>query len=105
MAIDGLLISVRRRNREPYRVIFNIAEPTISVVVASTVFFALYGGQPLAAVPAASDALPLVAVLLPAAAMAGVYFLMQQRLIAFAVSSETRTPPYRVWREHFCGSR
>jgi len=100
MAIDGLLISVRRRNREPHRVIFNIAEPTISVVVASTVFYALYGGLPLAAVPWAETP-SLIDVLLPAAAMAGAYFLSNSWLMAFAVSSETRTPAYRVWREHF----
>jgi putative nucleotidyltransferase with HDIG domain len=108
MAIDGLLISVRRRNREPHRVIFNIAEPTISVVVASTVFYALYGGPPLALDPRAislSTAIPwtpsLIDVLLPATAMAGAYFLCNSWLMAFAVSSETRTPAYRVWREHF----
>jgi putative nucleotidyltransferase with HDIG domain len=100
MAIDGLLISVRRRNREPHRVIFNIAEPTISVVVASTVFYALYGGPALALDPRAVPP-SLTAVLLPATAMAGAYFLSNSWLMAFAVSSETRTPAYRVWREHF----
>jgi putative nucleotidyltransferase with HDIG domain len=97
MAIDGLLISVRRRNREPHRVIFNIAEPTISVVVASTVFYALYGGPPLALAGNVS----LIAILLPAAAMAGAYFLCNSGLMALAVSSETHTSAYRVWREHF----
>jgi hypothetical protein len=29
MAVDGLLISVRRRNHEPFRIVFNIAEPAI----------------------------------------------------------------------------
>jgi putative nucleotidyltransferase with HDIG domain len=97
MAIDGLLISFRRKNREPFRVIFNIAEPTISVLVASNVFYAVYGGPPLAFAKS-----PTVgAALLPVAAMAAVYFLCNSGLTAIAVASETGQPPYRVWREHF----
>ena len=40
-------------------------------------------------------------VLVPATAMAGAYFLCNSGLMALAVSSETGTPAYRVWREHF----
>jgi putative nucleotidyltransferase with HDIG domain len=97
MAIDGLLISIRRRNREPYRIVFNIAEPTISVLAASTVFYAIYGGPPLALARTPT----LGAVLLPVAAMAAVYFLFNSGLTAIAVAFETQTTPYRVWREHF----
>jgi putative nucleotidyltransferase with HDIG domain len=100
MAIDGLLISVRRRNREPYRIAFNIAEPTVSVMVAAKVFFLLYNGEPLAEVTATGVALPGVAgLLVPVAAMAGVYFLMNSGLTAIAVSLETGQSPYKVWRD------
>jgi len=97
MAIDGLLISIRRRHREPYRIIFNVAEPTISVLVASSVFFLIHPDPLLAPgqVPA------LTAILLPVAAMAAVYFLLNSGLMAIAVASETGASPYRVWREHF----
>jgi putative nucleotidyltransferase with HDIG domain len=98
MAVDGLWISIRRRNREPYRVIFNIAEPTISVLAASTMFFVVYDGVPLAF---ATKKPELTAILIPAMAMAGAYFLSNSWLTAFAVSFETRRPAYRVWREHF----
>lgn len=97
MAIDGLLISIRRKHREPYRIVFNIAEPTISVLVASRVFYAIYGGPPLAVASASG----LTALLLPVAAMAGVYFLLNSGLTAIAVAFETNQSPYRVWREHF----
>lgn len=99
MAIDGLLISVRRRHREPYRIIFNIAEPTVSVLAASSVFYFLYGGPPLAMAPAIRPSLGTT--LLPVACMAAVYFLFNSGLTAIAVASETKTSPYRVWREHF----
>jgi putative nucleotidyltransferase with HDIG domain len=97
MAIDGLAISVRRKHREPYRIIFNIAEPAISVLAASGVFYLLYGGRPLATAATPS----LGSALLPVAAMASVYFLLNSGLTAIAVASETNASPYRVWREHF----
>ena len=97
MAIDGLLISKRRKHHEPYRVMFNFAEPVISVLVASTVFFKLYHGAPLFQAPEAT----LVDLALPAVAMASVYFLLNSGLTAIAVASETDSSAYRVWRQHF----
>ncbi len=97
VAIDGLLISKRRKHQEPYRVLFNLAEPVISVLAASAVFYRIYGGPPLALRPATSFS----AVLLPAAALASVYFLLNSSLTAVAVASETDSSPYRVWRQHF----
>jgi putative nucleotidyltransferase with HDIG domain len=97
MAIDGLLISKRRKHREPYRVLFNFAEPVISVLVASQVFYKVYGGQPLFLAPAAS----VGSLALPVVAMASVYYLLNSGLTAIAVALETESSPYRVWREHF----
>jgi putative nucleotidyltransferase with HDIG domain len=88
MAIDGLLISVRRRNREPFRIIFNIAEPTISVLVAAEVFDLLHRGRPLGTDPWT---------LLSVAAMAGVYFLLNSGLNAIAVALEMKKSPTQVW--------
>jgi putative nucleotidyltransferase with HDIG domain len=97
MAVDGLLISIHRKHREPYRIIFNIAEPSVSVLLASQVFYLLARVPPLAYTPAP----PLGSLLLPVAAMAGVYFLLNSGFMAVAVMSETGISPYRVWREHF----
>jgi putative nucleotidyltransferase with HDIG domain len=97
MAIDGLLISKRRKHHEPYRVAFNFAEPVISVLAASAVFYKLYGGQPLDIAPATN----LGVIALPALAMASAYFLLNSGLNAVAVSSESDLSPYRVWRTHF----
>jgi putative nucleotidyltransferase with HDIG domain len=97
MAIDGLLISKRRKHHEPYRVLFNFAEPVISVLVASAVFYRIYGGPPLALSPASN----VGAIVVPAAAMAMVYFLFNSGMNAVAVASETGISPYRVWRQHF----
>jgi putative nucleotidyltransferase with HDIG domain len=95
MAIDGLLISVRRQNREPFRIVFNIAEPAVSVLAAWGAYYLLYQGPPLAF----ADPLPKVQdLLLPVAAMAGVYFLFNSVLNAVAVAIETGRSPYKVWR-------
>ena len=56
------------------------------MLVASAVFYEIYGGQPLSVAPAAN----IGAIALPAAAMASVYFLLNSGLTAMAVSSETR---------------
>ncbi len=97
LAIDGLLISKRRKHQEPYRILFNFSEPVISVLAASAVFYWIYGGPPLATRPATGFG----DVLLPAAAMTAVYFLFNSGLNAFAVATETGESPYRVWRQHF----
>jgi putative nucleotidyltransferase with HDIG domain len=97
MAIDGLLISKRRKHHEPYRVLFNFAEPVISVLVASAAFYKLYGGPPLSIAPAAN----IGAIALPAVALASVYFLLNSGLNAVAVSSESDISAFRLWRTQF----
>ncbi len=97
MAIDGLLISKRRKHHEPYRVLFNFAEPVISVFVASAVFYKLYGGPPLSTTPAAN----IGAIALPAVGLATVYFLLNSGLNAVAVSSESDISAFRLWRTQF----
>lgn len=97
MAIDGLLISKRRKHHEPFRVLFNFAEPVISVLVASAVFYKIYGAQPLSIAPAAN----IGAIALPAVAMALVYFLLNSGLTAIAVAAETDGSAFRVWRTQF----
>ena len=91
MAVDGLLISLRRKNREPYRIIFNVTEPSLSVFLAAKAYAVL-------APPAIGS---IGNLLLPAGVMAAVYFLLNSGLTAIAVTSETGIPPFRVWREHF----
>lgn len=95
MAIDGLLISKRRKHRERYRILFNMAEPVVSILAASAVFYWVYGGLPLSQAPARSVA----AILLPAAAMAAVYFALNSGLTAVAMRFETGEWPYAIMRQ------
>jgi putative nucleotidyltransferase with HDIG domain len=96
VAVDGLLISRRLKHHETYRLLFNSAEPVISVMLASAAFYRVYGGPPLAVAPAPG----IGALALPGAAMASVYFLFNSGLTSLAVAYETGEPPLRVWRRH-----
>ena len=94
MALDGLLISRRRKHDRFYWVLFNLGEPVISVLAASAAFYTLYGGPPMAtmAVRSFGD------VLLPTAAMASAYFLSNGGLTALAMRFESGALPYGLLR-------
>ena len=101
VVIDGVLISLRRRDRDVGRCLFNMAEPAISVTAASAAFYWVTGITPLALSPHNAPELPVL--LLPVVGMAAVYFLVNSWLTAVAVAFETRVPTFRVWRTHFMG--
>lgn len=96
VALDGLIISMTRRNRRLHRVLFNSAEPALSIWLASWIFSALAG--PNASV---SGAMSIGSLILPLFALAAAYFALNSWLTAFAVSCETGTPALTVWRQHF----
>jgi len=101
VVIDGALISLRRRDTDIGRCLFNMAEPALSVTAASTAFYWLTGITPFAAAPKTTPELSVL--LLPVVGMAAVYFLVNSWLTAVAVAFETRAPAHRVWRTHFMG--
>jgi putative nucleotidyltransferase with HDIG domain len=98
VALDSLIISLwaQRRSHRAVRVLFNLSAPTISVWLASHVFFRLSGVEPLAIVP--RSILPL---LVPIVALAITYFLLNSWLIALAVAFEQRASALAVWRQNF----
>jgi putative nucleotidyltransferase with HDIG domain len=96
VALDGLIVTLFRRKRELKRIAFNLAEPAVSVWVASQVFAGLVGVGPLDLQSIRPGAL-----ILPMFLLSTVYFLLNSGLTAIAVTSETGTPPYVVWRTHF----
>ena len=98
LAIDGLLISWRRRYKEARRYCFNLAEPAISVSVAGSLFFWLLPIEPMAL---AGSSPRLSALLLPTLAMGAGYFLVNSWLATLAVTFDTGAAPYRLWRSHF----
>ncbi len=96
MAVSGLVIALRRQWEQPLRVLFNFAEPVVSMLTAAAVFYTLYGAPPLAVAPA-----PEIGVLLlPAAAMATVYVLMNTGLTAAAMWAAGEQSLFAVWRKN-----
>jgi diguanylate cyclase (GGDEF)-like protein/putative nucleotidyltransferase with HDIG domain len=97
VALDGFIVSIRRKNRRLHRTIFNVAEPALSIWLASHLFFLLAGVQPLAQQSTVAIA-PLV---LPLLVFTVVYFLLNSGFTAVAVSLETGIKASQVWRQHF----
>ena len=93
VALDGLIISLWGRHRNTYRTLFNIAEPAVSVWVASQLFYTLAGIEPLAHEPIA-----LVRLVLPLLALTTVYFFLNGLLTAGAVYFDRGVPPIDYFR-------
>lgn len=95
IALDSLAMSYGR-GYPPRQLLFNGTGPAIAFWVACQVFFQLAGTGPLF-----DSAVPADRVVLPLAALAAVYYLLNSGLTAVAVGLEKRTSPLVVWRRHF----
>src|SRR4051812_21311150 len=95
MAASCLLFSIQRRKR-PSQVAFNTAALSLSMYVASHVFFALAGVAPLAI--GLAPIAPLVA---PLVALTLVYFVFSAALAAVAVGLDPQQSPAEVWKKNF----
>jgi putative nucleotidyltransferase with HDIG domain len=98
VAVDGLLTSVLREDRQLRRLLFNVAEPALSTWVAWHAFDWASALAPLGGAPHTLSAL-----VLPMLVMTSVYFLLNSSLTALAVATDTGTSPLQIWRTHFVG--
>jgi putative nucleotidyltransferase with HDIG domain len=98
VALDSLIISLwaQRRSHRTVRVLFNLSAPTISIWLASQIFFSLAGIEPLATIPR-----PILPLLFPLVTLAITYFLLNSWLIALAVAFEQGCSAVAVWRQNF----
>jgi putative nucleotidyltransferase with HDIG domain len=98
-ALDGLVLSVRMLStrRSVERVLFNMAGPTVSLWIASQIFFALGGNRPLGGPFAALRLLALLTL------FGTLDFALNSGIVAAAVSFERRQPIVTIWREHLSG--
>jgi putative nucleotidyltransferase with HDIG domain len=92
MTVDSAIMSWRRHHGWG-RLLFNATGPPLSLWVATQTFFFLAGVQPLAFGDASFGSL-----ILPLAAMTVVWFLLNSGLIAFAVSLESGSRAFDVWK-------
>ncbi len=92
VVIDSLAMSVGR-GYPVQRFLFNGSAPAISFWAGCQVFFVLVGSGPLIDMPVPADQ-----IVLPLAAWATVYYLLNSGLTAIAVALERGTSPFAVWR-------
>ena len=92
MAIDSSIMSWRR-SYSRLRLLFNACGPALSMYLATHAFFALSGGLPLA-----SQTAPIPSLIVPLAAMTGVWFVLNSGLTAAALSLESGAPLLDVWQ-------
>jgi putative nucleotidyltransferase with HDIG domain len=93
VAVDGLVVSLRLGKRGWSRMLFNVAEPALSVWVASFLFYRLSGVDPLF-----QQQVAVTQLLWPLVVLTTTYFVLNSGLIACAVAFETRTSPMRFLR-------
>ena len=95
IAIDSLMMSYGR-GQQAQRLLFNGSAPALAFWCGSAMFFWLSGFGPVFGADFHADTL-----VLPLAAFAGVYFLLNSGLTALAVSMQKQQSPFAVWRSHF----
>lgn len=95
VALDALVMSSWRHRREFYKVLFNATEPTLSIWVASSLFFLL--------LPQSARISPreMSSLLFPMVILCGTYFLLNSSLTAIAVGLASQMSIVKVWKEHF----
>ena len=96
VALEALIMSSWRHRREFHKVLFNATEPTLSIWIASTLFFQLIEG------PVGNVGAPDIPRLLgPMAVLCISYFLLNSWLTAVAVGLATNSAVSAVWNHHF----
>ncbi|MFN7979024.1 MAG: HD domain-containing protein [Vicinamibacterales bacterium] len=93
MAADGFILSWRRGHSAD-RILFNAANPALSVWLGAQAFVVALGRTP-------GDTLSLETLVGPLAVMATVHFLVHTGLTATAAALERGDHPFDVWRTHF----
>jgi putative nucleotidyltransferase with HDIG domain len=97
VAVDSIVATVlmQRQFRSFFRLLYNLAVASISLWVASTVFYWLVGDMPTA------GRLVLTDLLGPLFVLAAIYFALNSWIIAIALGFEQKAPIARLWWKHF----
>jgi len=98
-AVDGIMGSLRAKtaSRRLEYGLFNTATMILSASLSGAVFFSLLGRGPLTLGPREQ----LAHLLLPLAAMALVYYLVNSGCVAIILALDTRSGIWTIWRGNF----
>jgi putative nucleotidyltransferase with HDIG domain len=98
LSLDALVAATRSTSRrEPARILFNLASATLSIWIASQVFFAAAGIGPLIGDPDVK----LPEFLWPLVLQTTTYFLLNSCLVAIAIGFERNVNWFTVWQRSF----
>jgi putative nucleotidyltransferase with HDIG domain len=97
VAVDSIVATafMQRQHRSIFRLLYNLAVASISLWLASTIFYWLVGDMPT------TGQLVLVDLLAPLFILAAAYFALNSWIIAIALGFEQRVPVVQLWWSHF----
>ena len=97
VAVDSIVATafMQRQHRSIFRLLYNLAVASISLWLASTIFYWLVGDMPT------TGQLVLVDLLAPLFVLAAAYFALNSWIIAIALGFEQRVPVAQLWWSHF----
>ena len=98
VVVECLVITlwIRIPGRATYRVLFNLAAPSVAIWASGEAFYFLSGIQPYS-----KAFTPLPTLFLPFLAFTALYFLLNSWLVALAVALEKHQSPLTVWWKNF----
>lgn len=98
VALDVLVAAItsQRRTLQPIRVLFNISAASLSIFVASNLFYLAAGIEPLSAAPTRVPELVWPLILLTS-----VHFTLNSALVAIALATQRDESAFDIWRRIF----
>src|SRR5262245_24533949 len=101
VALDALVISFwsYRRGQPSYKIIFNVAAVSLTLWIASHLYYALSPYGPLYSSPA--QRIVLQELLWPLAWFTVTYYALNTWLISIAIALERKASPLTIWRKNF----
>lgn len=99
VALDVLVVALMARRRaanEPLRVLFNVSSASLSIWIASTVFYLVAGIEPISVAPTKVQEL-----LWPLVILTAVHFTLNSGLVAIALAAERNENAFNIWRRLF----
>lgn len=91
-----ILLWMKPQGRPLYRMLFNLAAPSVAIWCAGKCFYLLSGIEPYSQVFT-----PLPSLFVPLLAFTAAYFLFNSSLVAVAVGLETQRSPATIWWKNF----
>lgn len=101
VALDALIISFwsYRKGHPVYKIVFNVCAVSLTLWLASHVYYAL---APVGPLHSARDAnIAIRSLVWPLLAFTVVYYTLNTWLITFAIALERRASPLAIWRDNF----